>query len=221
MKTLIRITEQDLHRMIKESVNRILSERIKGEKGMSDDEVMWRRNRNFEKDCDYVPNKLHDDPFAPKYSDRIEMEAPYHTPEEMEHRVASDRLKRHNATQRVHKPSLKQSMFKEDISVGGDDIDPTSDVAMYGDGAISRSYIWDSGDGYYDYEIIIGDASFRGHYASDGVHCDEVVIGNGGYGHQMNPSDIHTAKFEQWFEERLAPRFQYVLDRKINMGDFE
>lgn len=73
-KQLVRITEQDLYRLIDESVNRILenrkmlvSERIKGEKGMSDDEV------------------------------------------------ASDRIRRHRATQKVHKPSLKDSLFKEAV----------------------------------------------------------------------------------------------------------
>ena len=42
-KKLIRLTEGDLHRIIKESVNKVLNERIKWEKGMSDDEVKHRR----------------------------------------------------------------------------------------------------------------------------------------------------------------------------------
>lgn len=42
-KKLIRLTESDLHRIIKESVNKVLNERIKWEKGMSDDEVKHRR----------------------------------------------------------------------------------------------------------------------------------------------------------------------------------
>ena len=109
---IMRLTESDLHDIIKEAVGIILSERIKGENGMSDDEVMRRRNRNFEKDCDYVPNRLHDDPYSPNYSDRIEMESPYHSPEEMERRVAKDRMMRHYATQKVHKPSLKDTLFR-------------------------------------------------------------------------------------------------------------
>ena len=43
----IRLTESDLHRVIKESVKRILSERIKSEKGMTDDEVVNRRMKNY------------------------------------------------------------------------------------------------------------------------------------------------------------------------------
>ena len=47
MKRTIRLTESDLHRVIKESVNQILSERIKSEKGMNDDEVVNRRMKNY------------------------------------------------------------------------------------------------------------------------------------------------------------------------------
>lgn len=48
-KKLIRLTENDLHRIIKESVNNILNERIKWEKGMSNDEVKRRRlKREFD-----------------------------------------------------------------------------------------------------------------------------------------------------------------------------
>ena len=109
---IIRLTESDLYEMVRNSVDRILTERIKGERGMNDDEVMRRRNRNFEQDCDYAPNRLFSDPYSPNYSDRIEMESPYHTPEEMESRIANDRRKRHYATQRIHKPSLKDTLLK-------------------------------------------------------------------------------------------------------------
>ena len=47
MKKVIRLTESDLHRVIKESMTKILFERTKGEKGLSDDEVIHRRNMNF------------------------------------------------------------------------------------------------------------------------------------------------------------------------------
>ena len=121
MKKIIRLTESDLHDIIKESVNRILkegfdkysdedfandsemvenfnpngnviNERTKGEKGMNDDEVMRRRNDNFRKDMD----ARHKDPFSPNYSDREEMEGWYHTPEEMELKTAHDRRMLHN-----------------------------------------------------------------------------------------------------------------------------
>ena len=51
-KNVIRLTEGDLHRIIKESVNAILNERIKSEKGMSDDEVRYRRNKHFSDEMD-------------------------------------------------------------------------------------------------------------------------------------------------------------------------
>ena len=47
MKQRIRLTESDLHKVIKESVKKILFERTKSEKGLSDDEVILRRNMNF------------------------------------------------------------------------------------------------------------------------------------------------------------------------------
>ena len=103
-KQIIRLTESDLHRIIKESVNRIISERIAGEEGMTDDEVMRRRNDNFMKDMDSYPNNIWHDPFEPNYSDRIEMEAPYHSPEEMDYRVAHDRMMHHKRAQRHNKP---------------------------------------------------------------------------------------------------------------------
>ena len=47
MKKVMRLTESDLHRMIKESVKCILNERTKGELGLSDEEVKYKRDRNF------------------------------------------------------------------------------------------------------------------------------------------------------------------------------
>lgn len=112
----LRLTESQLHSLIKESVQRI-TERIKGERGMTDDEVMHRRNTNFKKDMDYVPNRLQDDPYTPNYSDKQEREAMYHTPEEMELKVAHDRMRAHKAGQRhksdnnVHKVRFTESQF--------------------------------------------------------------------------------------------------------------
>lgn len=112
----LRLTESQLHSLIKESVQRI-TERIKGELGMTDDEVMHRRNTNFKKDMDYVPNRLQDDPYTPNYSDKQEREAMYHTPEEMELKVAHDRMRAHKAGQRhnsdnnVHKVRFTESQL--------------------------------------------------------------------------------------------------------------
>lgn len=47
MKQIIRLTESNLHRMIKESVKKVLFERTKSENGLSDDDVMYRRDMNF------------------------------------------------------------------------------------------------------------------------------------------------------------------------------
>ena len=109
MKKLIRLTESDLHRIVKESVNRVISERIAGEHGMTDDEVMRRRNDNFMRDMDRRQNSIHNDPYTPNYSDRMEMEAPYHTPEEMDNIIANDRRVRHGLRQNVSR-GLKSGM---------------------------------------------------------------------------------------------------------------
>ncbi len=46
-RNVIRLTESDLKKVIKESVKRILSERIKSEKGMNDKDVVNRRMKNY------------------------------------------------------------------------------------------------------------------------------------------------------------------------------
>ena len=98
-KQTIRLNEAQFYRFVKESVKRVLKERIAGEKGMSDVEVMRRRNDNFIKDMNYTPNSLWDNPFEPNYGDRIEMNSWFETPEETELKVASDRYNMHRATQ--------------------------------------------------------------------------------------------------------------------------
>ena len=76
-----------------------LFERIAGEKGMNDAEVMRRRNDNFIKDMDSVPNSLWDNPYEPNYGDSVETNGWFETPEETQFKVAKDRLKRHRSTQ--------------------------------------------------------------------------------------------------------------------------
>lgn len=112
MKKIYRLTESDLHNIINNSVARILrerreivSERIKSEKGMSDNEVLHRRRENFMKDMD----AYHKDQFSPNYSDRIEMETPYRGEEEMNYRVDRDRLAKHRNTQN-HKKNVEESV---------------------------------------------------------------------------------------------------------------
>ena len=79
----IRLSERDLHRVIKEA--------IKSELNMTDKEKQSRRNSRF---CDDVDSH-HDDPFAPNYSDRIDMEAPFHEHGWAEDKIASDRRSAH------------------------------------------------------------------------------------------------------------------------------
>lgn len=98
-KQVIRLNEAQFKQIVTEAVKKVLKERIAGEKGMSDAEVMRRRNDNFIKDKDYTPNSLWGNPFEPNYGDRIEMNAWFETPEETEFKVASDRYDRHLATQ--------------------------------------------------------------------------------------------------------------------------
>ena len=47
MKLRIKLTESDLHKIVKESVKQVLNERTKGELGLSDEEVKYKRDRNF------------------------------------------------------------------------------------------------------------------------------------------------------------------------------
>lgn len=105
----IRLTESDLHRIVKESVNKILKERVAGEDGMTDDEVMHRRNDNFMRDMDGYPNSIHNNPYEPNYSDRMEMNAQWHTPDEMDNFIANDRRERHKLRQNVSR-GLKKGM---------------------------------------------------------------------------------------------------------------
>ena len=61
-KQLVRLTESDLHRIINDSVNKILNERNFGEKGLTDSEVSDRRDRKFAKEMDlsYI-DSIYDD----------------------------------------------------------------------------------------------------------------------------------------------------------------
>ena len=79
----IRLKESDLHRVIREA--------IKSELGMTDKQKQSRRNARFRNDVD----SHYDDPFEPNYSDRIDMEAPFHEHGWAEDKIASDRRSAH------------------------------------------------------------------------------------------------------------------------------
>lgn len=148
MKKIIRLTESDLHRIIRNSVRRIIKE-------------------------DY--NQFSDGDFA--------SEDPY--------------------------------------AVGTDDVDPISDVREVNPKMLRNVYIWDTGDSYYEFEANYGWYDFRGTYSNEGLEVYDVIIGNGGHGHQMNPNDVNTTQFKQWFDNTLGQQIITILDSKIKRGDFE
>lgn len=77
------IGESKLHKAIREA--------IKSELGMTDKQKQSRRNTRFRNDVD----SHYDDPFEPNYSDRIDMEAPFHEHGWAEDKIASDRRSAH------------------------------------------------------------------------------------------------------------------------------
>ena len=91
-KQVIRLTESDLRKVIKESVNKILSERTKSEQDLTDDEVSNRRDINFANE------------FEPEYGDSI------YGDEQERHRnmIHNARIMHHNATQN-HKTKMRES----------------------------------------------------------------------------------------------------------------
>ena len=120
MKTRIRLTESDLHRVIRESVNRILNERTRGEEGMTDDEVLQRRRENFIKDMDASDaeyNRYSNGYYKPNYSDRLEMNAMYDTPEGMNLKVDKDRIRQHHRDQQYHRLRKKYGDNYDDYDI--------------------------------------------------------------------------------------------------------
>jgi hypothetical protein len=98
-KQTIRLTDADLHRIIKESVKTILmksniNERIKSEKGMTDDEVRLRRYKNYMDDRN-MPKDIYDRNFPrPDITDFIEEPS-----EGWESYFDRERINRHRAKQ--------------------------------------------------------------------------------------------------------------------------
>ena len=99
-KNTIRLTESELKKVITESVKNILAERIKSEIGMTDDQVMARRNKNYREDRDGIEyQSLHPyTEFGPSYDDLHDFNW-FANPEEMELRTASARYRKHKAKQ--------------------------------------------------------------------------------------------------------------------------
>ena len=105
-----------------------------------------------------------------------------------------------------------------------EDFNQYSDVSHLKPEDLSRLYVWDTSDTFYEFEAIYGGGmydsiSFRGSFDGD-LTVDDVVIGSGGYGHQMNPNDVHTSQFENWFNSTLGEHLAMAIDKKIRLGDF-
>ena len=99
-KNTIRLTESELKKVITESVKNILKERIKSEKGMTDDEVRTRRNKNYRQDRDdieYQSLHPHTD-FGPSYDDMHDFDW-FANPDEMERKTDTARIWKHKASQ--------------------------------------------------------------------------------------------------------------------------
>lgn len=104
--------------------------------------------------------------------------------------------------------------------LGDDDIDPTSDISHLRPEDLTKVYVWDTGDSYYDFEAVYDVVSFRGSFDGD-FNIEDVVIGHSGYGHQMNPNDVHTSQFENWFNSTLGENLAQILYQRIQQGDFD
>jgi len=135
-----------------------------------------------------------------------------------------------NSVRRILKEDFNQysdgdfASTGDPYEMGDDDIDPISDVSHLKPKDLSRLYVWDTSDTFYEFEAIYGDGmydsiSFRGSFDGD-LTVDYVVIGSGGYGHQMNPNDVHTSQFENWFNSTLGEHLAMAIDKKIRLGDF-
>lgn len=105
----------------------------------------------------------------------------------------------------------------------GEDIDGDNhifEVQHITPNMLRHLWVFETGDSYYDFEAVYGDVSFRGYYASDGLHVDEVIIGHGGTGREMDERDLQSEQFEQWFSNTLKAPLTQKVELKIENGDF-
>lgn len=98
-KKMIRLTESDLKNIIKESVNKILNERTKSEKGLSDKEVTYRRDMAFLSNID-------DDDEDSIYSDKQD---------DYKRRIHNRRINHHKQNQN-HKNSMYESIIHKTVN---------------------------------------------------------------------------------------------------------
>lgn len=150
MKKVIRLTESDLHNIVKESVNRILKESF---------------------------NQFSDGDFASEGN-------PYEV----------------------------------------DDYNPISEIEHITPQDLRKVYVWETSDSYYEFEADYGEGmstavSFRGSFDGD-FNIDHVILGHSGFGREMNPRDIQTSQFEEWFNTTLGDKLAKIIYQKIEHGDF-
>jgi len=116
MKKTIRLTESDLHKLIK----RAIYEATKGERGMSNKQKQRRRNANYIKDVNgsgdkyFHPNTYSD--YEPSNVDRYERNAPFHGNDWFDDKVHMDRMKKHRSSQNHKDPDdFMESVIRESI----------------------------------------------------------------------------------------------------------
>jgi hypothetical protein len=116
MRRRIRLTESDLHRIIKRAVY----EATKGERGMSDKQKQRSRNANYIKDVNgsvdkyFHPNTYSD--YEPSNVDRYERNAPFHGNDWFDDKVHTDRMKKHRSSQNHKDPDdFMESVIRESV----------------------------------------------------------------------------------------------------------
>lgn len=135
-----------------------------------------------------------------------------------------------NSVRRVLKEGYNQFSDGDFASDGNpyeledDNVDPTADVSHITPNDLRKVYVWDTGDSYYEFEADYGEGmseavSFRGSFDGD-FTIDDVVLGNSGFGRQMNPNDLKTPQFENWFNSTLGDSLSRIIYQKIESGDF-
>ena len=135
-----------------------------------------------------------------------------------------------NSVRRILKEDFNQysdgdfASTGDPYEIGDDDVDPISDVSHIKPDDLRKVYVWETGDSYYEFEADYGEGvseavSFRGTFDGD-FQVDDVVLGHSGFGHQMNPNDLHTSQFENWFNSTLGEQLARIIYTKIKSGDF-
>ena len=97
MKRTIRLSESDLHRMIRN----VVKEAIKSENGMTDDQKRKRRNQRFMGDMKPDKHSI-TKPWdtEPGFEDSLDREYPFKGQDWVDNKIESERMKQHRRTQK-------------------------------------------------------------------------------------------------------------------------